>query len=674
MIYKFACLSLASSFLTSLVDGHGFLTSPRSRNWLAHDDVEKCSGSGCPRPEFCHHCLNGNDGVCGRTAGNSYETDVWVDRNGQPMPWVSQATYDAGQLIRVDSEMSTHHGGHMIITYCVIGETDCSSPNDFPDVNRLEFVEDLTEMASSDAVAMPKDHSHPDRGYYSQWGSQTKFSFVYKLPENVHGERVLLQWRYITANSCLPPDYANYFNANSQIPRSYWKGENMAACQEPYPNDGSRSSVHPEQFFNCAEVTIRASGTVPTNPPVIGGPPSPTQPPTPNPTAEQCDTSGCCSQDFASCGVSWCGTTKNECLACGFAWICGEQTGCLGRWGDCTANEDGCCNGLACVSISTGYSQCQIAPPTPKPSSSRPTAKPTSTPTEFRLPTTSSPTFSVSPTYAPVIGGPPPCLSEFKECTGGSSCCEGYKCVQVDLMGNSKCLADTCDEGPINPPPTPSSPPSPPPTEGNPPTGEPAVGCCSRDLGTCTHLDNSFCNANKENCEGPCSKVWLPSGDISNTCLPLWEEGCSTDSDCCLWGHCNSKGVCDHDGTWKPPVDFTNSPTSRVTPAPVTPEPTPKPTLKPTPKPTNPPTPKPTMPEPTPPTCTICDDIETSWQIDNGFDCASDTVRMNKKCNKDEKWTNKGFCRLSCYKAGNGYPGDVCCDESLSNRKNLRGR
>merc|ERR1712003_231341 len=313
---------------------------------------------------------------------------------------------------------------------------------------------------------------------------------------------------------------------------------------------------------------------------------------------------------------------------------------------------------------------CQIAPPTPKPSSSRPTAKPTSTPTEFRLPTTSSPTFSLSPTYAPVIGGPPPCLSEFKECTGGSSCCEGYKCVQVDLMGNSKCLADTCDEGPINPPPTPSSPPSPPPTEGNPPTGEPAVGCCSRDLGTCTHLDNSFCNANKENCEGPCSKVWLPSGDISNTCLPLWEEGCSTDSDCCLWGHCNSKGVCDHDGTWKPPVDFTNSPTSRVTPAPVTPEPTPKPT----PKPTTPPTRKPTMPEPTPPTCTICDDIETSWQIDNGFDCASDTVRMNKKCNKDEKWTNKGFCRLSCYKAGNGYPGDVCCDESLSNRKNLRGR
>merc|ERR1711982_9258 len=85
-------------------------------------------------------------------------------------------------------------------------------------------------------------------------------------------------------------------------------------------------------------------------------------------------------------------------------------------------------------------------------------------------------------------------------------------------------------------------------------TSEPAVGCCSRDLGTCTHLDNSFCNANKENCEGPCGKVWLPSGDLSDTCLPLWEKGCVTDSDCCLWGHCSADGLCDHDGTWKPPT------------------------------------------------------------------------------------------------------------------------
>merc|ERR1711862_181232 len=71
---------------------------------------------------------------------------------------------------------------------------------------------------------------------------------------------------------------------------------------------------------------------------------------------------------------------------------------------------------------------------------------------------------------------------------------------------------------------------------------------------------------------------------------------------------------------------------------------------------------------------TICDDRETSFQTRNGFDCATDTGRLDKNCNKDAKWTEKGYCRLSCYKAGNGYPGDVCCDEELQNRKNLRGR
>ena len=61
------------------------------------------------------------------------------------------------------------------------------------------------------------------------------------------------------------------------------------------------------------------------------------------------------------------------------------------------------------------------------------------------------------------------------------------------------------------------------------------------------------------------------------------------------------------------------------------------------------------------PDCTVCDDKETNWQTRKGFDCATDTVRINKKCNKDEKWTKKKSCRLSCYKAGKGYPGDVCC-------------
>merc|ERR1712176_1747265 len=239
---------------------------------------------------------------------------------------------------------------------------------------------------------------------------------------------------------------------------------------------------------------------------------------------------GCFSNNYKDCLPK---SQLNGPASCDTVWLPnGPQQGCVALWGDCTDGGNSCCGDAVCFgdgdraicAPSDSTDSPTSKPTTPGPSPS-PTAKPTSTPTEIPLPTTFSPTFSFSPTNAPVTGGPPPCFSEYQDCTNSaSSCCEGYKCVQFDLMGNSKCLADTCDKGP-NPPPSPSSPPSPPPTKGNPPTGEPAVGCCSRDLGTCTHLDNSFCNANKENCEGPCGKVWLPSGDISNTCLPLWEKG-----------------------------------------------------------------------------------------------------------------------------------------------------
>lgn len=33
--------------------------------------------------------------------------------------------------------------------------------------------------------------------------------FIYKLPMGVHGKKVMMQWRYVTANSCIPPGYVH---------------------------------------------------------------------------------------------------------------------------------------------------------------------------------------------------------------------------------------------------------------------------------------------------------------------------------------------------------------------------------------------------------------------------------------------------------------------------------
>ena len=36
---------------------------------------------------------------------------------------------------------------------------------------------------------------------------QSRFEFVYRLPAGVVGDKVMMQWRYVTANSCIPKGY-----------------------------------------------------------------------------------------------------------------------------------------------------------------------------------------------------------------------------------------------------------------------------------------------------------------------------------------------------------------------------------------------------------------------------------------------------------------------------------
>jgi len=151
--------------------------------------------------------------------------------------------------------------------------------------------------------------------------------------------------------------------------------------------------------------------------------------------------------------------------------------------------------------------------------------------------------------------------------------------------------------------------------------------------------------------DGTCKEC--DDNDVSDKCVPGQSFPSETQQSCvcqkCMDGWIGNQCDIDISGSGIP----TARPSSETTIAPVTPSPT---VVGPS---TNKPTQNPT------PTCTICDDVETSWQIQNGFDCATDTVRMNNRCNKDSRWTNKGYCRLSCYNAGNGYPGDVCCDDTI---------
>lgn len=429
------------------VDAHGYMTSPRARNYVAmkaYNEPECNDGdpNGCPPTEYCESCLNANAGICGMKGigGRSYETPFWVDEVGNPMPWAAQAVYDEGSEVIIKSYIRHHHNGHMELRACNKGPNDC---NQSDLVGPLEFIEDVSDqLINANQPTMPKDPFNPERGMYAggQNGDLKEFAFRYKLPEGFYGERVMLQWKYITANSCEPPGYKAYFEANPSLPLSYWS-QNLPLCTVPFNNDGSRDSTHPEQFFNCAEIEIRPAqptkSPMPTdsptkrptlNPTVTSYPsdapttlsPTMTKAPIPSPTpgnGPTAPTIGCCSINLKDCHhTGWCAESEYNCVVgCKKFWLpTGPRQGCSAMWTPCTqGNDEECCGEAYCNPTDDHCFAPYPGSPTPPLGTSEPsetpiptsapvTPEPTTTSNPTEMPTTLSPTITHMPTPSTV--------------------------------------------------------------------------------------------------------------------------------------------------------------------------------------------------------------------------------------------------------------------------------
>jgi len=545
---------------SSLVNGHGYMYSPRSRNWIAYEDGTDSwspnGSAGTPVAEYCYHCLNSKaaDEVCGRTQTANY--DEWLDINGDPIPWNSQETYIEGQIISVKSYLNAHHKGHMDLMLCPDGE---NPTQECFEANPVEFVEDAKHGA-------PKDVNYPERGYYAS-GVQD-FEFKYKLPMGITGDRILMQWRYVTGNSCIAPGYLDY-----PWPNQSWLGADHRPCSYPLDPTGDRCTGCPEQFWNCAEVTIQPNNGQPTPPPV----PSPTLAPVMNPIAVTSHPSspvaaptpggvGCCSRDFKNCNQQlegWCSESKENCEGSCMKWWL--PNGAVG--GDCIARYEGCSSaGSCCGPLICKQGQCTLDSPNYPTKTSAPVKAPS--PVKAPTPVANPPT--PPPTTSPVWTGNYCCSFDYKTCSQSSWCnesqsncgsCNGYwtpdnpskQCNALytqcdshsDCCGPANCAGNgykQCEPG--NPPPTvapvppPTSPPVNPPTLF--PTKSPTVpeGCYSINYKDC--LPPNYISGD-ESCQ-----EWLPTG-ARNNCIDLGGECTNNESSCCGPARCvgdNSYAAC----------------------------------------------------------------------------------------------------------------------------------
>lgn len=253
-------------------NAHGYLSSPRSRNYVAFQDrlwsEEDAMGSltPVPWPEDCPHCLN-RGGVlaqCGLLTVLDATTGLEVTRNydspqnykGQPMPPNIQATYTEGDIITVEVTVTTHHKGHFVFSACPTISTTSGLDNQAPtqecfDKHKLTLVKDELYNANIDrrfpervyiAPASKLEWSNPGPDIQPVNGAPYKFKL--QLPEGLYGEVVLLQWYYLTANSCKHVGYDTY-----EWPEEW--GEDVKLYKrlpdcENVPEDGNGV---PEQFW-----------------------------------------------------------------------------------------------------------------------------------------------------------------------------------------------------------------------------------------------------------------------------------------------------------------------------------------------------------------------------------------------------------------------------------------
>lgn len=258
------------------VHAHGFLQLPASRNYIANKQGR----------EFCHHCLSAGgpfvvqsltpgglfpqtetsksavrSSLCGESASIPASSRAY---NPAPVPQLSSLpVYSPGQEFDMEVVITAHHRGHFEFRLC-----DASTLSDPRTVTWACLSQHLLQRVSVPGEISPVDVNHPDR-YYAEPecapGYNKTMKMRYRMPSTITCERCVMQWWWVTANSCNPPGYHNRSPQPDHVASGcQWWQSNLPACGQTYP----------EEFWNCADVRVVGT-TTGTEPAVTRDEPAP---------------------------------------------------------------------------------------------------------------------------------------------------------------------------------------------------------------------------------------------------------------------------------------------------------------------------------------------------------------------------------------------------------------
>ncbi|GAB4821063.1 hypothetical protein N2152v2_008109 [Parachlorella kessleri] len=254
--------------------GHGYLAEPASRNYLANSD-------------YCPHCLNadgpaavagdfsaqwprgrGGHGLCGDPEA---QVPHHHEVGGVHATGKIAGTYTEGQVVQFEIVITAFHMGRFGFRICRIQGLDTAS-------EKAQFSEDCLNQHQLVQASVSGAQNPGDLWFHLGQENRgtscvdctlagTRHVSYYQLPPGLTCDgasaKCILQWYWLTGNSCNPP--------GEGYP---WGNGNLEPCgQGPYP----------EEFWNCADILIMPrSGSTPLPSPS----PSPAPLPSPSPGAD----------------------------------------------------------------------------------------------------------------------------------------------------------------------------------------------------------------------------------------------------------------------------------------------------------------------------------------------------------------------------------------------------
>lgn len=172
-------------------------------------------------------------------------------------------TFQPGSVMPVEVTISTHHMGHIEFFLCDKGSL--SSPQG-PITQTCLNQHKLHVVKNPEDANSFVDPNYPNRFFFppacadgytdaSPWSSSAwVYPALVQLPHELSCEHCVLQFYYVTANTCLPRGYRDtpWPSTFTNCDRG-WYSPQLDDC------DGSR--VYPEEFWNCADIAIKSDAT-----------------------------------------------------------------------------------------------------------------------------------------------------------------------------------------------------------------------------------------------------------------------------------------------------------------------------------------------------------------------------------------------------------------------------